>query len=385
MKIEWVIYFLMAVCICMIGFNLVFALWERLREHGGRRRAQRMSEHLLLSMRRSAEQGMSEHLVYLAKRLARLSWMEAYDRALEEQCERNSRRLEDYLIAAAPVFIMLLPAYRFKDDLHRAFFANMVEKWYRPRPAPAELVSALQGYTQAGSFYLRQNALEALAAVGGARDLAAAFVAMDRAQEFHHPKLLTEVALSFQGDANHLAVELSERFAEMSPSAQVAVMNYLRMSGAVAAPKGCLGADGQPHPTPRAAQVAWVIGLLQDPAQDRELRLACLRFLGSHTSPEAYPLLLELAQERDDGAWEFSAVACTVLAQYPAPQTVAVLKGCLSSRVWYVRNNAAASLCSLEVSLGEDLGDVLDGTDAYAREMLLYHWERAASAGGGGR
>lgn len=126
MKIEWVIYFLMAVCICMIGFNLVFALWERLRERGGRWRAQRMGEHLLLSMRRSAEQGMSEHLAYLAKRLAHLSWMEAYDRALEEQRERNPQRLEDYLIAAAPVFIMLLPAYRSKDDLHRAFFANMV-------------------------------------------------------------------------------------------------------------------------------------------------------------------------------------------------------------------------------------------------------------------
>lgn len=385
MKIEWVIYFLMAVCICMIGFNLVFALWERLRERGSRRRAQRMSEHLAHSMRRSAEQGMGEHLAYLSKRLARLSWMEAYDRALEEQRARESQALEAYLEAAAPVFAMLLPAYRSKDDLHRAFFANMVEKWYRPRPAPAELVSALQGYTQAGSFYLRQNALEALAAVGGARDLAAAFVAMDRAQEFHHPKLLTEVALSFQGDANYLAVELVERFVEMSPSAQVAVMNYLRMSGAVAAPNGGLGTDGRSYPTPRAAQEAWVIGLLQDSGQDRELRLACLRYLGSHTSPEAYPLLLGLAQERDEGAWEFSAVACTVLAQYPAPQTVAVLKGCLSSRVWYVRNNAAASLYNLGVSLEEDLGDVLDGTDAYAREMLLYHWERAASAGGGGR
>lgn len=385
MKIEWVIYFLMAVCICMIGFNLVFALWERLREKSSRARAELMGAQLVCSVRGSGEQGMREHLALLSKRLLRLSWLEAYDRALEGECERNPRQLEDYLIAAAPVFVMLLPAYRSKDDLHRAFFANMVEKWYRPRPAPAELVSALQSYTQAGSFYLRQNALEALAAVGGARDLAAAFVAMDRAQEFHHPKLLTEVALSFQGDANHLAVELVERFAEMSPSAQVAVMNYLRMSGAVAAPNGCLGADGQPHPTPRAAQVAWVIGLLQDPAQDRELRLACLRYLGSHTSPEAYPLLLGLAQERDEGAWEFSAVACTVLAQYPARQTVTVLKGCLSSRVWYVRNNAAASLYNLGVSLEEDLGDVLDGTDAYAREMLLYHWERAASAGGGGR
>ncbi|MGN0078337.1 MAG: HEAT repeat domain-containing protein [Coriobacteriales bacterium] len=385
MKIEWIIYFLMAVCICMIGFNLVFALWERLREKGDQRRAKHMSEHLLLSMRRSAEQGMSEHLAYLAKRLAHLSWMEAYDRALEEQRERNSRQLEDYLIAAAPVFVMLLPAYRSKDDLHRAFFANMVEKWYRPRPAPAELVTALQGYAQAGSFYLRQNALEALGAVASARDVAVAFAALDQAQEFHHPKLLTEVALSFKGDVNHLAVELVERFAEMSPSAQVAVMNFLRMSGAVAAPNSCLGADGQLHPTPRAAQVAWVIGLLHDPAQDRELRLACLRYLGSHVSPEAYPLLLHLAQDPDEGAWEFAAVACSVLAQYPGPQTVAVLKGCLSSRVWYVRNNAAASLYSLGVSLDEDLGDVLDGTDAYARDMLLYHWERQSSTGGGGR
>ncbi|MGN0072761.1 MAG: HEAT repeat domain-containing protein [Coriobacteriales bacterium] len=385
MKIEWIIYFLMAVCVCMIGFNLVFALWERLREHGDQQRAQRMSEHLLLCMRRSAEQGMSEHLAYLAKRLARLSWMEAYDRALESQRERNPQQLEDYLIAAAPVFIMLLPAYRSKDDLHRAFFANMVEKWYRPRPAPAELVTALQGYAQAGSFYLRQNALEALGAVGSARDVAVAFAAMDRAQEFHHPKLLTEVALSFKGDVNHLAVELVERFAEMSPSAQVAVMNFLRMSGAVAAPNGCLGADGTPHSTPRAAQVAWVIGLLQDPAQDRELRLACLRYLGSCVSPDAYPLLLQLAQDPDEGTWEFAAVACSVLAQYPGPQTLAVLKGCLSSRVWYVRNNAAASLYSLGASLDADLGDVLDGSDAYARDMLLYHWEREANAVGGGR
>lgn len=385
MRIEWVIYFLMAVCLCMIGFNLVFALWERLREKTGRVRADYLCAQLAAAMGRCDAEGMGTHLQRLSRLLTRLSWLEAYDRALEQRRVQDRQQLETYLEAASPLYRMLLPAYKGKDDLRRAFFCNMVEKWYRCQPADPVLVATLISLAQRGSFFQRQNALEALGAVGSARDLAAAFVAMDQAQEFHHPKLLTEVALAFSGDVNHLAVELVGHFDEMSSSAKVAVMNFLRMSDAVAAPNGDLGADGQPHPTPRAAQEAWVIGLLQDASQDHELRLACLRFLGSHTTPAAYPLLLAFAQDCDEGAWEFAAVACTVLAQYPAPQTVEALKGCLSSRVWYVRNNAAASLFSLGASLDGDLRDVLEGSDAYAREMLLYHWEREASAGGGGR
>ena len=383
MKIEWVIFFLMAVCLCMIGFNLVFALWERLREKTGRLRAGYLCTQLATAIERCGTAGMGTHLRRLSKLLTRLSWLEAYDRALEQRRAQGQQQLEGYLAAASPLYLMLLPAYKGKDDLHRAFYCNMVEKWYLCRPADPVLVSALLAFAQRGSFYPRQNALEALSAVGGPADLATAFAAADRTQEFHHPKLLTEIALSFPGDADCLAAELAERFAGMSPSAQVAAVNFMRMSGAVASPGSCRGEGGACRAGSREAQEAWLMGLLADSSQDRELRLACMRWLGAFPSENSFALVLGFARDAGEGAWEFAAVACSVLASYPSPATVEVLKGCLSSRVWHVRNNAAASLYALGASLEDDLADVLEGDDSYARDMLLARWERERCQRGG--
>lgn len=382
MKIEWVIYFLMAVCVCMVAFNLVFVLWERLRLSAGAWRASRIERLLFQAIELSEDAGIEKHIDMLARKLGSLRWLEAYDCALRELQVRDAAALEEYLAVAAPIFPRLVPAYRSKDDLHRAFFADMVEKWYRARPASTALITVLQGWAERGSFYQRQNALEAISAVGSAHELAAAFAAMDRAQEFNHPKLLTEVALAFNGNSNHLAVELVGAFDGMSAAAQTAVVNYLRMSGAVAAPNRDLGDGGTRFRSPRRAQESWIVDLLGDGQRDRELRLACLRYVGSHPCRRAYPVLLDLAGNEDEGAWEFAAVACSVLASYPSAQTVKVLKGCLSSRVWYVRSNAAASLYTLGASLDADLGDVLVGSDAYARDMILHRWEQESREGG---
>ena len=73
MKIEWVIFFLMAVCLCMIGFNLVFALWERLREKTGRLRAGYLCAQLAAAIERCGTAGMGTHLRRLSKLLTRLS------------------------------------------------------------------------------------------------------------------------------------------------------------------------------------------------------------------------------------------------------------------------------------------------------------------------
>lgn len=59
-----------------------------------------------------------------------------------------------------------------------------------------------------------------------------------------------------------------------------------------------------------------------------------------------------------------------------------MLRRCLSSRVWYVRQNAAQSLCDLGLDL-DDLRDVLEGDDRFARDAIVYRWEedRGGSAG----
>ena len=62
------------------------------------------------------------------------------------------------------------------------------------------------------------------------------------------------------------------------------------------------------------------------------------------------------------------------MSNYPGMEAVEVLKGCLSSPSWFVRNNAARTLYDYGLTL-EDLDDVVNGPDAYARDMLAYHWE----------
>ena len=66
--------------------------------------------------------------------------------------------------------------------------------------------------------------------------------------------------------------------------------------------------------------------LLNDPAQDDEVRFACLRYLGRYPYPPAYADLLRYATPSENARWEYAAIASSVLASYPGAETAAVLE-----------------------------------------------------------
>lgn len=185
--------------------------------------------------------------------------------------------------------------------------------------------------------------------------------------DFHHPKLVTETALAFAGDAGKLEAELKDRFDGFLPHTQAAIINYLRMSG-----------SGDPEK---------LLGILEDDAADLEVRLACIRyFMRNHWEAAGEPLQRLVALD-DPANWEYAAVAATALANYPSMEALGVLKRCLSSPSWFVRHNAAKTLYDWGLGL-DDLSDVMQGDDAYARDMLAYRWEleriaRTAGSGAG--
>ena len=117
-----------------------------------------------------------------------------------------------------------------------------------------------------------------------------------------------------------------------------------------------------------------VLSLMRDEREDLAVRLACIRYFMRRRWPAAEADLLKLASDNDPARWEYQAIAATALSNYPGMEAVEVLKGCLSSPSWFVRNNAARTLYDYGLTL-EDLDDVVNGSDAYARDMLAYHWE----------
>ena len=117
-----------------------------------------------------------------------------------------------------------------------------------------------------------------------------------------------------------------------------------------------------------------MLRLLKNEQEDDEVHYACIRYLGKYPSEEAYSLLLDFVEKEQERPWQYAAIAASALAAYPGDETVEILKKKLSSRNWYVRLNASKSLEILGLGYA-DLIDIFDGSDRYAREILLYRFD----------
>lgn len=366
MSIQLIVGFYAAVSLLMIGFDLLFLQWERLCDWRLERRTARLSTDLREEMARNLDFPDEAHRRMLVRRLRSLPGMESFDRTLERARAERPDAVDRYLLGVSSVFERLAPYFSRRDELRRAYFAFIVRRWYLRRPAGPVLMQALQEDTRARALYTRENALEAIVAVGEPADVARAVVALGEAGVSHSRRLVSEALLAYPGDGEGLADALLARFDELSVPMRVCVVNYLRLSG----PARHGGGQGAP-----GDRYAFLLSVLCDESAGKDVRLACVRFFARRPWDGALEPLLGLARREGPTEWEYAAVAASALASYPGERSVRALKGCLRSPVYQVRFNAAKALYGMGLSLEGDLADVLAGDDAYAREMLLYRWK----------
>ncbi len=359
MRIEFLIFFYMAISILMGLFDFCFLFYERHRDKSFAKKSRKMAEVLGHEIETNADFPTEGHKQSIRKKMKRLSGLESFDLTMERFEENDPDKSQRYLVGIVSVFEYLSRYFSTKSDLHKAYFAYIVRRWYRAYPASKNMIIVLLRFVNEGSLYVRQNALEALAKVGTPQALVEAMVSLEKFSDFHHPKLITEVTMAFRGSDEELATELDRRFTEFRPDMQAAIVNFMRMKN-----------QGDP---------ALFLKLLQDERENSEVRLACIRYFMRHKDSRVATILQTMALSEDAGLWEFSAVSATVLGSYIDDETIAVLIKCLSSPIWYVRLNASKSLYDAGLKLdGPYLKPVMDGSDRYAKEMLRYRWELEA-------
>ena len=412
MSVTLIIGFYMGVSLLMVVFDLVFLVWEKVRARRMAKRSAHMARELQREVARNLDFPTPEHRALLERQLIRLPGMESFDVTMERMQQDAPAESERYLRGIAPVFDRIVESYAARDDLRRAYFAEMLRKWYRADALSPMLRAMLLTSVEGGSFYVRQNALAALAQLGTAAELASSLDALDRSLTPHHRRLITETLLSFHGDKEELADQLAARRGRFASEVRVAMVNFMRMAK--------VGRWGKEVPLPPAlatrpvasehpaeavlvaAAIAAVadaaassegaaapktvdrheilLSILYDEDEDREVRLACVRFFAANPNPDAYPALCEMALCKDPEKWEYAAVAATALGSYRGSEAVGVLKECLRSPVYYVRLNSARALHAMGLTLEDDLADVLEGSDRFAREMVLYQWRTEGGA-----
>ena len=353
---EALLYGYTAVCVSMLIFNLLCYL--SLNRKG--RRMERVSKRLQSQVDRQLARlrwgGTVEHrhLLYLERKLSRAANLTAFDRMLSRRRQsdgENAPELMEYEQSIRPVILHLAVVYRGKEDLQAAYFAWFLAKHQMNRHMEMNAVQdILVDYMNQDSLYCRVNAFQALCRMGSPQCVADAVSVLDRNQNFFHSKLLTDSLLSFTGSKRALTALLLERFDGFFTQTRLSILNYIRFYS--------------------GDYCEWVLPLMNNPEEDKELRLSAIRYFGRYAYPPAKPALLAFAADGDPLYWEYAAVSVSALAAYDGTDTADVLIGAICSPNWYVRSNAAASLTAQGLN-GGSLAAAAGG-DQYAQEMIHY-------------
>ena len=358
MRVEVMLYVYLFVCGAMIAFNIVTAALFRRDE----RRTERVSRDLrreVLRQVQAAEAGIpvdESHKRFLSRRLRRVGNMIAFDKMLETEYAEHPQEIQRYLHSLDGVFVSLMDCYTRQTRIEAAYFPYIIKKYrvIANRSFPG-LEGALLELLHEPDIYCRENAMQALYTTGDTGCVMRALGIIDRSGLFYHRKLLCDGLLNFSGSSHLLGRKMVESFSDFSLEMQMALLDYLRFSG--------------------DEYREFALSLLDNDEWDDEIRYSAIRYLGKYPYAKAYAPLCELAAEGAEQRWEYAAIASTALAAYPGNEAVDTLKRNLYSRNWYVRLNSAVSLKNLGMTYSE-LGDIIDGNDRYASEIITYCLQR---------
>lgn len=209
-------------------------------------------------------------------------------------------------------------------------------------------------YLESKSVFVRENALKALYHMGREDSILYAYEKLSDKHCHHCEKLLTEGLSQFNGDNELLAYKLVLGFQHFESCYRTAIVNFLSYSGE--------------HRFDYA-----MIYYFNNTEHSVDTRCSIIRLLGKAINDDNRQFLLScVTQENEDEVWEIKAVACGILGVFKNNRDVVdTLINALYSKNWYVRKNAATSLCKLGISR-EQLDEINNGADEYAKNAINY-------------
>ena len=185
--------------------------------------------------------------------------------------------------------------------------------------------------------------------------VARALKIIDTNLSYHHPKLISDGLMLYKGDRVELKNTLFTHFNDYSVHMRVNILNYFRFAG--------IKCDSE------------MLETLKNEKEHNEIRFSAIRYFEKFPSDDAQPIILNLAENLENRIWEYQAIATSALKSYPGDATFRILVKNLSSSNWHIRQNSAISCEKLGYTY-QDLINVFDGNDRYAREIIRYRLDR---------
>ena len=358
MGVEILIYIYLAVALSVILFNIATIIVSKRRNVINEKYRKKYSELVTEELERINNGQPADHknIVYLKRKLRYSEHLLVFIEVMNKQYETSAEAVGIFFSRISDVMKSITAYYeRPSDPIRYAFFLYSIKEFDKMSGSTQpEIAEILMKALHMQNTYCRENALQAVYSSGSAELVIRALQLIDSEKIPHNSKLLCDGLLKFQGSTNELLDRLWEVFDDFDEPMQIVILDYVRFSSSSYKDK--------------------IFTIMTDENRSPELRFPCVRYFAKYPDPRAYPVLLEMVSDPQNWRWEFSAIACTTLANYPGEQTVTALKNALSDTNWYVRYNAAESLSRLGVSY-DDMLDVLSGSDLYAKDIMQFQFD----------
>ena len=271
-------------------------------------------------------------------------------------CDLAKDVFERYLRTIAPEMIGLTSSYSKKESTLHAFYVFVLKKYRFPSyHCTNELIANLKDLIESGDSSCAEGVMLAVYTMDDPDRVLEFLELVDNSEKFVHPKIISDGILSYAADRHTLNSCILSNLERFSPEMQVNLLNYLRFTD-----DSCC---------------AEILKILENESANDEVRFCCIRYFGKYHYDPAYDLIAEFAELADNRRVEYAVVSLTALRNYPCDRTFRILSRQIHHSNWYIRYNATESMEMLGIEY-QDLIDIFDGRDRYAREMLQYQFDQ---------
>lgn len=352
-RVDYLIYIYMVLCLCMLGFNLYYMGRIRWR---GRYRPEKIADwEAIVSSAVSNTENETDTAFFIRKLSGTqqlLIFYEAVQNLLADKKKYDS--VMKWLYDNREVFTAIGNIYKKRSFMEQSFYAYIIGE-YRLCGNTQEdaIVKQMLLFVIKPSIYCRENALYALYASGEADIVVKAFILMNRHNIQHSRKLIMDGLLEFKGDKKELSEKIWAVWEEFSPYYQVAFIDFTRMI---------------------SDQFCERYMQILHSETEREVKFAVIRYYRRFYYTDAEKILQNYLNKWNRDDWEFAAISASTLESYPSEKTISALIQGMNSENWYIRDNASDSL--IKIASVERLEEILDKIqDSYGKEMLVYKIE----------
>lgn len=358
MKIELLILLYAYVCICVVLFDLFFAV--QVFYHN--RRAPERKQQIWTEISMQLEEQLPAGQAFL-RRLSKIQSLIA----LNELSQEHPAQVKHWAEHNVLFLLDLGRVYSKRPQVQKAFYTYLLAQLQlgqKPKNGAnaSEALQTLQAMLvdmmQDSSVYVRENALKALLDFGSPTAVFNAVLCINQVSEHQNEKLLSDHLLEYKGNQSELSTLLWNSFSKLSSTVQVSFVNYLRRL-----------------PQDAVEQKAYYQPLyvrMKNHATDKELRLAILRYFRRYEYAPAQEEMIRMVEDPSELHWEYAAVAASCVTDCLGVRARNALLGAMKSSNWYLRLNATETLLGMGVQLNPE---ELRKDDRYAADMLYYRMQ----------